>query len=167
MGLNFKSFRNENDALIRLCLKINKPFIYIPITWMGCKMRIYNWKKHNKIKENEFEILLREGMRIIEESKEPWDVKQYGRRPYPSRSMVLICLLKVYFGMPYRDIESLIRSNQSFQDILHLNTIPDHNTIQRAMAKMPLGYLKDLNQKLTFSFKKRELTLPSMQLDLA
>jgi hypothetical protein len=134
---------------------------------MGYKMRIYNWKKHNKIKENEFEILLREGMRIIEESKEPWDVKQYGRRPYPSRSMVLICLLKVYFGMPYRDIESLIRSNQSFQDILHLNTIPDHNTIQRAMAKMPLGYLKDLNQKLTFSFKKRELTLPSMQLDLA
>ena len=75
---------------------------------MGCKMRLYNWKKHNKIKEHEFEIFLREGMRIIVKSKEPWDVKQYGRRLYTSRSMVLICLLKVYFGMPYLDIESLI-----------------------------------------------------------
>lgn len=145
---------------------INKVFVF-PSLWMGCKMRVYNWKKHNKIKEQEFEILLREGMRIIKESQEPWTAKHYGRRPYPSRSMVLICLLKAYFGMPYRDIESLIRSNKTFQDLLDLGRIPDHNTIQRAMAKIPLGYLKDLNQKLTFTFKKREQTLPSMQLDLA
>ena len=133
---------------------------------MGWLMRVRNWKKHNKAKEREFEILLREGMRIIEETKEPWTPKQYGRRPYPSRPMILICLLKVYFGMPYRDIESLIRSNKSFQDLLGLNKIPDHNTIQRAMAKIPLDYLKELNRRLTFSFKKREQTLPSMQLDL-
>lgn len=130
-------------------------------------MRVYNWKKHNKIKEHEFELLLREGMRIIQETKEPWTTKQYGRRPYPSKSMILICLLKVYFSMPYRDIEGLIRSNQTFQDILHLDKIPDHNTIQRAMAKIPLGYLKELNQKLTMAFKKRKQTLPLMQLDLA
>jgi hypothetical protein len=134
---------------------------------MGCKMRIYNWKKHNNIKEHEFEILLREGVRIIEESEEPWSVKQYGRRPYPSKAMVTICLLKVYFQMPYRDIEGLICSNKTFQELLDLQNIPDHNTIQRAMAKIPLGYLKNLNQKLTFAFKKREQTLPSMQLDSA
>ena len=104
-------------------------------------MRVYNWKKHNKIKEDEFGILLKEGMRFIEESQEPWVAKHYGRRPYPSKSMVLICLLKVYFGMPYRDIESLIRSNKTFQEVLQLEKIPDHNTIQRAMAKIPLGYL--------------------------
>lgn len=128
-------------------------------------MRVYNWKKHNKIKEKEFEILLKEAMRIVNDSQEPWNKKHYGRPPYPSKPMVLICLLKVYFGMPYRDIESLIRSNKTFQDVLQLEKIPDHNTIQRAMAKIPLGYLKDLNQKLTFSFKKREQTLPLMQLD--
>jgi len=126
-------------------------------------MRIYNWKKHNKIKEREFEILLREGIRIVEESQEPWNVKQYGRRPYPSKSMVLICLLKVYFGMPYRDIESLIRGNKTFQDMLKIKHVPDHNTIQRAMAKIPMEYLQQLNQRLTFSFKKRKLTLPLMQ----
>jgi len=130
-------------------------------------MRIYNWKKHNKIKENEFGILLREGIRIVNETQEPWDTKHYGRPPYPSKAMVNICLLKVYFGMPYRDIESLIKSNKTFQEMLDLEKIPDHNTIQRAMEKIPLGYLKDLNQKLTLSFKKREQTLPSMQLDLA
>ena len=128
-------------------------------------MRVYNWRKHNKIKEKEFEILLREGTRIVKGTPEPWTVKQYGRRPYPSRSMVLICLLKVYFGMPYRDIESLIRGNKSFQDLLDLKKIPDHNTIQRAMAKIPMVYLKNLNQKLTYCFKKREQTLPLMQLD--
>ena len=128
-------------------------------------MKIYNWKKHNKIKENEFSILLREGIRLINETKEPWSKKQYGRRPYPSKSMVTICLLKVYFQMPYRDIESLIKSNKTFQNMLELTRVPDHNTIQRAMEKIPLDYLKDLNQKLTFSFKKREMTLPLMQLD--
>jgi hypothetical protein len=142
-------------------------FLYSQIHGRDAKMRIYNWKKHNKIKENEFEILLREGLRIVNETEEPWNVKQYGRRPYPSKAMVNICLLKVYFQMPYRDIESLIRSNRTFQEILELKTVPDHNTIQRAMEKIPIGYLKDINQKLTFSFKKREQTLPSMQLVLA
>jgi hypothetical protein len=142
-------------------------FLYSQIHGRDAKMRIYNWKKHNKIKENEFEILLQEGLRIVNETEEPWNVKQYGRRPYPSKAMVNICLLKVYFQMPYRDIESLIRSNRTFQEILELKTVPDHNTIQRAMEKIPIGYLKDINQKLTFSFKKREQTLPSMQLVLA
>jgi len=137
-----------------------------PIThgW-DAKMRVYNWKKHNKVKENELEIIFKEGMRIVKDSHEPWNEKQYGRRPYPPKSMILICLLKVYFGMPYREIESLIRSNRTFQQMLNLERIPDHNTIQRAMEKIPMDYLRDLNQKLTFSFKKRKLTLPLMQLD--
>ena len=126
-------------------------------------MRVYNWKKHNKIKEKELEIIFKEAIRIINDTKEPWTEKQYGRPPYPSKSMVLICLLKVYFGMPYRDIESLIRSNKTFQDMLDLEHIPDHNTIQRAMAKISIDYLQSLNQRLTFVFKKRGMTLPLMQ----
>ena len=130
-------------------------------------MKVYNWKKHNKIKESEFEILIKEGFRIVNEASEPWSAKHTGRPPYPSKAMVNICLLKVYFGMPYRDIESLIRSNKTFQELLDLGKIPDHNTIQRAMAKIPLDYLQGLNQKLTMIFKKRDMTLPSMQLDSA
>ncbi len=126
-------------------------------------MRPYNWKKLNKIKEKEFEILLQEGKRIVEESQEPWTAKQYGRRPYQSKHMVLICLLKVYFNMPYRNIESLLRSNSTFKDLLELKNIPDHNTIQRAMAKIPLEYIQQLNHRLTMAFKKRNKTLPSMQ----
>jgi transposase len=140
-------------------------FLYTKIKGWDAKMRVYNWKKHNKIKEREFEILLQEAVRILHGSQKPWKEKQYGRRPYPPRSMVLICLLKVYFGMPYRDIESLIRSNKTFQEILQLEKIPDHNTIQRAMAKIPMDYLQELNQRLNFSFKKRKLMLPLMQQD--
>jgi hypothetical protein len=131
--------------------------------WDAKMTRVYNWKKNNKVKEKEFEILLREGMHIVNETPEPWSVKQYGRRPYPSKAMVNICLLKVYFRMPYRDMESLIRSNQTFQEMLGLDRVPDHNTIQRTMEKIPMEYLENLNQKLTFSFKKRNMTLPSMQ----
>ena len=127
--------------------------------------RVYNWRKNNKVKEKEFEILLSEGMRLVNETPEPWSVKQYGRRPYPSKAMVNICLLKVYFRMPYRDIESLIRGNQTFQRMLDLDRVPDHNTVQRAMEKIPMDYLEKLNQKLTFSFKKNNMMLPSMQLD--
>lgn len=140
-------------------------FLYLITHGWDANMRVYNWKKHNKLKENELEIIFKEGMRIVNDSQKPWDEKQYGRRPYPPKSMVLICLLKIYFGMPYREIESLIRSNKTFQEMLNLEKIPDHNTIQRAMEKIPMEYIKDLNQKLTFSFKKRKLTLPLMQLD--
>ena len=140
-------------------------YLYLITHGWDANMRVYNWKKHNKLKENELEIIFKEGMRIVNDSQKPWNEKQYGRRPYPPKSMVLICLLKVYFGMPYREIESLIRSNKTFQEMLNLEKIPDHNTIQRAMEKIPMEYLKDLNQKLTFSFKKRKLTLPLMQLD--
>ena len=136
------------------------PVMYV---WDAEMPRVYNWKKNNKVKEKEFEILLREGMRIVNETSEPWSVKQYGRRPYPSKAMVNICLLKVYFRMPYRDMESLIRSNKTFQEMLHLDSVPDHDTIQRAMERIPMEYLENLNQKLTFSFKKRNMTLPSMQ----
>jgi hypothetical protein len=67
--------------------------------------------------------------------------------------------------MPYRDIESLLRANKTFQEMLLLDEIPDHNTIQRAMEKISLDYLQDLNGKLAVSFKKNDRTLPSMQLD--
>jgi hypothetical protein len=67
--------------------------------------------------------------------------------------------------MPYRDIESMLRSNKTFQEALSLEVIPDHNTIQRAMEKIPLEYLQHLNSMLTMTFKKSDRTLPSMQLD--
>jgi hypothetical protein len=66
--------------------------------------------------------------------------------------------------MPYRDIESMLRSNESFQKLLDLGHVPDHNTIQRAMEKIPMEYLQHLNNKLAMSFKKSDRTLPLMQL---
>jgi transposase len=128
-------------------------------------MRAYKWKNHNKVKEKEFDFLLKKAVNIINETETPWKEKNFGRPPYPQKPMVAICLLKVYFSMPYRDIESLLRANKTFREILKLDNVPDHNTIQRAMEKIPLGYLQHLNSKLTMVFKKSDRTLPSMQLD--
>ena len=162
-GIIYKLDPSDGSIIIRALSQNLIMFLYLQIYGWDAKMRVYNWKKNNKVKEKEFETLLREAVRIIYDSQKPWKEKQYGRRPYPPRSMVLICLLKVYFRMPYRDIESLIRSNKTFKEILQLEKIPDHNTIQRAMAKMPMDYLQNLNQRLTMSFKKRSMTLPLMQ----
>jgi len=128
-------------------------------------MRVYDWKNHNKAKEKEFDFLLKKAIEIIDDAKAPWKEKNFGRPPYPQKSMVAVCLLKVYFGMPYRDIESLLRANKTFQEMLLLDDIPDHNTIQRAMEKITLDYLQHLNNKLAVSFKKNDKILPSMQLD--
>ena len=103
----------------------------------------------------------------MEEIEEPWPKEHYGRPPYPSRTMVLICILKIYFKMTYRDIEGLLKTNATLRRELNLVVVPDHNTIQRAMEKIPEEYFRKLNNKITINFKKRGMTLPSMQLDLA
>jgi transposase len=139
--------------------------LYHPVMDGMTIMKTYNWKNHNKVKEKEFDFLLKEAINIIDETKAPWKEKNFGRPPYPQKSMVAVCLLKVYFGMPYRDIESMLRYNKTFQEALTLEVIPDHNTIQRAMEKIPLDYLQHLNSMLTMTFKKSDRTLPSMQLD--
>lgn len=128
-------------------------------------MRPYNWKRQNEVKPKEFDFLLREAMRVIDDTQAPWVANHMGRPPYEARPLVSVCLLKVYFGMPYRDIEGLLRANQTFRDILGFEEVPDHNTIQRAMEKIPLDYLKQINGKLSISFKKNGRTLPLMQLD--
>ncbi|UCE36427.1 MAG: transposase [Thermoplasmata archaeon] len=127
----------------------------------------FDWKNYGKSKEKELLILIREAKKIVEDTVEPWTREHYGRLPYPSRTMVLICILKVYFKMPYRNIEGLLRTNATLRRELNLEEVPDHNTIQRAMEKIPQEYFKILNKKITINFKKRDMTLPSMQLGLA
>lgn len=127
----------------------------------------FDWKNYGKSKEKELSILIREAKRIVEETEEPWPKEHYGRPPYPSRTMVLICILKIYFKMPYRDIEGLLKTNATLRRELNLESVPDHNTIQRAVEKIPGEYFRKLNNKITINFKKRGMTLPSMQLALA
>ena len=129
--------------------------------------RNFDWKSYGKSKEKELLILIREAKKIVEDIEEPWSKEHYGRPPYPSRTMVLICILKVYFKMPYRDIEGLLKTNATLRRELNIGVVPDHNTIQRAMEKIPEEYFKKLNNKITINFKKRGMTLPSMQLVLA
>lgn len=128
--------------------------------------RKFDWKSYGKSKEKELSILLREAKRIVEETDEPWPKEHYGRPPYPSRTMVLICILKVYFKMTYRDIEGLLKTNATLRRELNLTVVPDHNTIQRAMEKIPEEYFRKLNNRITLNFKKRGMTLPSMPRDL-
>ena len=53
-------------------------YLYLITNGWDANMRVYNWKKHNKLKENELEIIFKEGMRIVNDSQKPWNEKQYG-----------------------------------------------------------------------------------------
>ncbi|MBI5000917.1 MAG: transposase [Euryarchaeota archaeon] len=132
---------------------------------MGVTISKFDWKKYGKSKERELHLLLREAKRIVWETDEPWSRERFGRPPYLSRTMVLICILRIYFKMTYRDVEGLLRANETLRKELELSEVPDHNTIQRATEKMPADYLRRINDKITIKFKKRGMTLPSMRQD--
>jgi tetratricopeptide (TPR) repeat protein len=67
-----------------------------------------------------------------------------GRKPYRDRSLLLLCLLKLYLDVSYRAIESALTSSPELRKLADIEKIPDHNTIQRAAKRFGETYLKGL-----------------------
>lgn len=122
-----------------------------------------DWKLYHKTKKHELRLFFEESKKAIWDMDDPWLKKSTGRPPYLPKGLVLCCLLKVKFKMPYREIESLLDSNSELLKLTELEKVPDHNTIQRAMAKMDEPYLKTLNKNITRHFKKTGISLSTLQ----
>ncbi|MEM3891130.1 MAG: hypothetical protein QW282_03140 [Nitrososphaerales archaeon] len=67
----------------------------------------------------------------------PWSPKNTGRRGYPARSMVLLCLLKL--KMDYRSISSYL-ANPDRLKLVGLDRAPSHTVIRDAFLKIPEAY---------------------------
>ncbi len=95
-----------------------------------------DWKSYDKSKEKELLKYLREAKEPVGLMDEPWQRHVMGRPPYDSRTLVVIRLLKEYMGLPYRDVESLLRSSYSLKREIGLTKVPDFKTVQRTMERM-------------------------------
>ncbi len=112
-----------------------------------------DWKSYDKSKEKELLAFLREAKELVGLMDEPWKRCVMGRPPYDSRTLVVIRLLKEYMGLPYRDVESLLRSSYSLKREIGLTKVPDFKTMQRTMERMSESYLKELNRRLGHRFQ--------------
>jgi len=97
---------------------------------------LVDWKSYDKSKEKELLAFLREAKELVGSMDEPWKRHVMGRPPYDPRSVVVIRLLKEYMRLPYRDVESLLKSSYSLRRELGLKKVPDFKTIQRTMERM-------------------------------
>ena len=116
-------------------------------------VHLTDWKSYDKAKERELLSFIREAKEIVSRMDEPWSRHVMGRPPYDSKTLVVVRLLKEYMRMPYRDVESFLKSSYSIRRELGLNKVPDFKTIQRTMERLSEDYLKKLNRRLGHRFQ--------------
>jgi tetratricopeptide (TPR) repeat protein len=106
------------------------------IKWVGGKKRIKEEEAIRFIKAAK-EIL---PSLVFIETKE----KKKGRKPYRDRSLLLLCLLKLYLNISYRTLEDLFSKSKDLRALIETKQVPDHNTLQRAAKRFGDTYLKEL-----------------------
>ena len=112
-----------------------------------------DWKAYDKAKERELLSFLREARELVGAMREPWTRHVMGRPPYDGRALVLVLLVKQYLRMPYRDVESLLRSSPGLRREAGLDEVPDFKTIQRTMERLSEAYVRELNRRLAGRFQ--------------
>ena len=112
-----------------------------------------DWKAYDRAKQDELLAFLREAKTLVDGMDEPWRRHVMGRPPYDGRGLVLAVLLKQYMRMPYRDVESLLRSSPSLRREIGLDEVPDFKTIQRTLEKLSEAYVRELNRRLAGRFR--------------
>lgn len=117
------------------------------------------WRAYDRFRKNEVKLFLEKARELVWSLPSPWEPRHGGRRAYPTRGKVMCALLKVKFNMDYRTIESFLRVNREFLEIMELDKPPSKSVIHDAVKRIPQGYLKQLNDRLVESFKKGVLEL--------
>ena len=84
----------------------------------------------------------------------PWEAKEGGRPAIDVKSMVLCCLFKYKFKYDYRGLESHLNAHKDLLKLIGLKRAPSKSSIHRAMAKLPIPYLRRFNDKVVKRFKK-------------
>jgi len=73
---------------------------------------------------------------------------------YGFKSMLLVLLLMVYHRKEYREMESHLKGNIWLLPELGLNIFPSKSTIHRAMMRLGMETLIELNDSVLSRFKK-------------
>lgn len=113
-----------------------------------------NWKIYDLAMKHEDEWFIYNAKEIIDKMPEPWEISKMGRPPkHPSKSLVLALLIKSKDQKTYRSLESFLREDDRYKK-LGFTSPPSKTTLQEAMAKLPEGYLENLEIELSGILKK-------------
>ena len=123
-------------------------------------MRKINWKIYEKAEEEEIRLFLEISKRVVWKQKNPkgWKEKrrEAGRPPYDWRGLVVLLLLKVFYRLKFREIASFAKGFPGLKEFLELEATPSRSTLQRAMNKLNVAWLRKLNDTIVAEFKKNE-----------
>ncbi len=107
---------------------------------------------------------VRTAKRIVGEGQEPWiwtprkDPANPGAGPpprYQARSMVVLCLLKIYTDKSFRWMDGFLKENESLRrELGFTKDCPSYETIRRAMLHLDESYLRNLNRRVLAELRK-------------
>ena len=123
------------------------------------KGRYVVYERASRDEERAFLSIAKEIVAEVKEPREwaPRDPKKHaGARPfkYGFKSMLLVLLLMVYHRKEYREMESHLKGNIWLLPELGLNGVPSKSTIHRAMMRLGMETLIELNDSVLSRFKK-------------
>jgi hypothetical protein len=124
-------------------------------------MRKINWKVYEKVEKEEIRLFLEISKRIVWKQKKPkgWKKKRGpGRPPYDWKGLVVLLLLKVFYRLKFRETASFANGFPDINEFLELEGAPSRSTLQRAMNKLDVAWLRKLNDTIVAEFKKNEST---------
>ncbi len=90
-----------------------------------------NWFEYNEAKTRRFQTFLSLLLLILDIVPFPSLYKGKGRKPYPTRDIILCLSLKIYYKTSYRDI---IGELKKYKKELGLKKIPHFNTLRKYMV---------------------------------
>ena len=113
-----------------------------------------DWRGYERYRRDEVNLFLAKATTLVESNQPPWTPQKMGQPPYPPKPMVILLLLKTWFGMDYRSISAYLRAFPEQRIKIGLATMPSHTSIRNHMLRLPETYLRRLNTQLTKPYQK-------------
>lgn len=129
---------------------------------------VKDWSKYNTKRSTEFQDLLSALDHVVAEvgapkaEPKPPGQRGRGRPPYSPMAMVKVNVLRIYLKLSYRDMEALLKADESLRTRFGLASMPGQDTIHRHAETLTEAYLAKLNDALVARLKKTRSTQPSM-----
>ncbi|MDI6738403.1 MAG: transposase [Nanoarchaeota archaeon] len=85
--------------------------------------------------------------------------KGKGRRPYDSRLVLVLCVLRVLFRKTYADYETEMRTDKRLMEVFKLDKLPCKSTVNNYALQCSLTLLSVFNKKLIDAWVKKPVDL--------
>lgn len=109
----------------------------------------------SKVNRNLDELAIKQLIKLVKKGPEPWTVDRRGN-PHPQKLVVLCLILKIFWATTYDGVEARLKS---WEDVLcqafDVDRIPKHSTVQEAMGKVKMKYVRRIMKKLVGKLSKQ------------